>query len=212
MLHQNYCDSHIIDHKYCHHIGIFRSKMALLTIAIFAVALVACVFAKTMPAPFYRVLYVTSPYMTGNDVTIAQSLLKRDPAVDPKLTVDGVYGDNSLKATSSFQTAHGLPGTGVLDSVSAQLLMDLHSEDHYKDSGFTAASMGYLYKFHIPVYQNRSVEAYATLFDKDNNEMLKFKTRAHGHRDDGSAEAWPDYGDIGYTEYGSNGKLILKIN
>jgi hypothetical protein len=163
-----------------------------------------------MPAPFYRALYVTSPYMKGDDVTIAQSLLKRDSAVDQSLEVDGVYGEESSKATASFQAAHSLPNTGVLDCASAQLLMDLHSEDNYKDSGFTAASMGYLYKFHIPVYTNRSIETYATLFDKDNNVMLKFKVRAHGHRDDGSAAPWPDYGDgdIGYTEYGSDGKPI----
>ena len=30
-----------------------------------------------MPAPFYRELYVTTPYMSGNDVLIAQTLLLR---------------------------------------------------------------------------------------------------------------------------------------
>jgi len=166
-----------------------------------------------MPAPFYRVLYVTSPYMKGNDVTIAQTLLKRDAAVDQSLTVDGVFGDQSAKATAAFQSAHKLASTGVLDSASAQLLMDLHSKDGYTDSGFTAASMGYLYKIHIPAYTNRSVETYATLFDKDNNVLLKFKTRQHGHRDDGSSAAWPDYGDgdIGYTEYGSNGNTVTGL-
>jgi len=178
---------------------------------LFVVSLFGLISGSSMPAPFYRVLYVTSPYMTGNDVTIAQSLLKRDAAVDQNLVVDGVYGNDSAKATASFQAAHNLPSTGKLDADSAQLLMDLHSEDGYVDNGFTAASMGYLYKFHIPVYTNRSVESYATLFDKDNNVMLKFKIRAHGHRDDGSAAAWPDYGDgdIGYTEYGSNGMFFL---
>lgn len=180
-----------------------------LFVVIFA-TLLGVLHASDMPAPFYRELYVMNPYMKGDDVTIAQSLLKRDAAVDQNLAVDGVYGEDSAKATASFQAAHSLPNTGVLDSESAQLLMDLHSEDNYKDSGFTAASMGYLYKFHIPVYTNRSIETYATLFDKDNNVMLKFKIRAHGHRDDGSAAAWPDYGDgdIGYTEYGSNGKNL----
>jgi hypothetical protein len=32
-----------------------------------------------------------------------------------------------------------------------------------KDSGFTAASMGYLYKIYIPVYTNRSVESAGVL-------------------------------------------------
>jgi hypothetical protein len=186
---------------------IFHRKMFIWAIAFSAFCLFKELYADSMPAPFYRELFVTSPLMTGNDVFIAQSLLKRDSAVDQSLTTDGVYGDQSAAATSDFQAAHDLPKTGILDSVSAQLLMDLHSEDGYTDSGFTAASMGYLYKFHIPVHTNRSVETYATLFDKDNNVLLKFKTRAHGHRDDGTAAAWPDYGvgDIGYTEYGSNG-------
>lgn len=151
--------------------------------------------------------------MTGSDVTIAQTLLKRDNAVDQSLAVDGVFGSQSEQATAAFQSAHSLSSTGILDSASAQLLMDLHSEDGYTDSGFTAASMGYLYKIHIPVHSNRSVETYSTLFDKDNNVLLKFKVRSHGHRDDGSAQAWPDYGDgdVGYTEYGSNGKYLVLI-
>ena len=183
-------------------------KMMYLQIGIVLLSLVVAVFGDDMPAPFYRELYVTSPMMSGNDVTIAQSLLLRDAAVDQSLVVDGIYGDDSAKATSSFQSAHSLPSTGILDSESAQLLMDLHSADGYTDSGFTAASMGYMYKIHIPVYSNRSIETYATLFDKDNNVMLKFKTRAHGARDDGTEAAWPDYGDgdMGYTEYGSDGK------
>jgi hypothetical protein len=187
------------------------ATMAFGLFVVLIAVIVGVLHASEMPAPFYRVLYVTSPYMKGDDVTIAQSLLKRDSAVDQSLDVDGVFGEESAKATASFQAAHSLPNTGVLDSASAQLLMDLHSEDNYKDSGFTAASMGYLYKFHIPVYTNRSVESYATLYDKDNNVMLKFKIRAHGHRDDGSASAWPDYGDgdIGYTEYGSDGEDYL---
>lgn len=176
-------------------------------LALLLATLLGVIHASEMPAPFYRELYVTNPYMKGNDVTIAQSLLKRDEAVDQSLVVDGVYGEESAKATASFQAAHSLPNTGVLDSASAQLLLDLHSKDNYKDSGFTAASMGYMYKFHFPVYTNRSVETYATLYDKDNAVLLRFKVRAHGHRDDGSAGPWPDYGvgDIGYTEYGSNG-------
>eukprot|EP00600_Ochromonadales_sp_CCMP1393_P005984 CAMPEP_0174968820 /NCGR_PEP_ID=MMETSP0004_2-20121128/8366_1 /TAXON_ID=420556 /ORGANISM="Ochromonas sp., Strain CCMP1393" /LENGTH=266 /DNA_ID=CAMNT_0016218135 /DNA_START=136 /DNA_END=936 /DNA_ORIENTATION=- len=151
--------------------------------------------------------------MTGDDVTIAQSLLLRDDAVDDGLAVDGVYGDNCAKATGDFQTAHGLSATGVLDSASAQLLLDLHSADGYKDSGFTAASMGYLYKFHIPVHSNRSVETYATLFDAENNVLLTFRARTHGHRDDGSNNDWPDYGngDVGLTELASSGNTVTGL-
>ena len=190
---------------------VFQRAM-MLWILTFVCVLFVRINGEAMPAPFYRALYVTSPYMTGNDVIIAQTLLKRDAAVDQSLVVDGVYGEASKKATASFQSAHKLSSTGTLDSASAQMLMDLHSQDGYTDSGFTAASMGYLYKIHIPVHVNRSVETHATLFDKDNNVLLKFTTRQHGHRDDGSAAAWPDYGtgDVGYTEYGSNGKPCLE--
>jgi peptidoglycan hydrolase-like protein with peptidoglycan-binding domain len=180
--------------------------MFLWALSVFSLALWGLAQAG-MPLPFTRELYVTSPVMTGNDVLIAQTLLQRDDAVDKSFVASGKYADDSAKATAAFQTAHNLPSTGILDSVSAQTLLDLHSDDGYTDSGFTAASMGYLYKIHIPVHTNRSVETYSTLFDKDNNVLLKFKTRTHGHRADGTDVPWPDYGngDIGLTQFYSNG-------
>lgn len=161
-----------------------------------------------MPAPFTRELYVTDPIMTGNDVLIAQTLLKREPAVDPAFVASGKYATDSAAATSAFQTANKLPSTGVLDSVSAQTLLDLYSDDEYTDSGFTAASMGYLYKFHIPVHSNRSVETYSTLYDANNKVLLKFKSRTHGHRADDTTQPWPDYGngDVGLNQFTSSGK------
>eukprot|EP01032_Pedospumella_encystans_P008495 gene8495-10079_t len=166
-----------------------------------------------MPLPFTRELYVTSPVMTGNDVLIAQTLLQRDSAVSKSFVASGDYAKDSAAATSAFQEAHNLPSTGTLDSVSAQLLLDLHSDDGYTDSGFTAASMGYLYKFHIPVHTNRGIETYATLFDKDNNVLLKFKARTHGHRADGTDTPWPDYGnnDIGLTQFYSSGNTVTGL-
>lgn len=183
-------------------------KVALIFLVQFLAA-----WAATMPAPFYRELYVSSPKMQGNDVLIAQTLLKRDSAVDQSLVTDGVYGSASQAATSAFQSAHNLKATGTLDSESAQLLMDLHSEDGYKDTGFTAASMGYLYKFHIPVYKNRSVEATATLYDKNNKVLLQFVARTHGHRSDDSTQPWPDFGngDIGLTEFASSGNTVTGL-
>ena len=169
--------------------------------------------ASSMPSPFYRELFVTAPVMTGNDVLIAQTLLKRDSAVDKSFVASGTFENQSAKATSDFQGAHNLASTGILDSVSAQLLLDLHSDDGVTDSGFTAASMGYLYKIHIPVHTNRSVETYSTLFDKDNNVLLKFRTRTHGHRADGTDAPWPDFGngDIGLTQFMTSGKLRANI-
>ena len=183
--------------------------MMLFILLVSALCLIHRIQCETMPAPFYRELFVTDPLMTGIDVSIAQTLLMRDDSVDKNFSACGKYGDQSAKATADFQTAHNLPSTGTLDSVSAQLLLDLHSDDEYSDSGFTAASMGYLYKIHIPVHTNRSVETYSTLYDKDNKVLLKFKTRTHGHRADGTDEPWPDYGngDIGLTQFASGGNV-----
>ena len=116
-----------------------------------------------MPIPFTRQLELTSPLMSGSDVTIAQNLLIRDDAVESTLECDGYFGSLSESATKSFQVAHQLEESGVLDSTTASLLLDLHSNDNYKDSGFTAASMGYLYKLYFPVYYNRSIGEYGCI-------------------------------------------------
>jgi peptidoglycan hydrolase-like protein with peptidoglycan-binding domain len=96
----------------------------------------------------------------------------------------GVFGPASATATAQFQKANGLSadGSGILGVETAQKLLDLHSADGYKDSGFTAASMGYLFKLHVPVHNNRSIETVSTLYDKNNNVLLTFTTRTHGHR------------------------------
>jgi hypothetical protein len=162
-----------------------------------------------MPSPFYRELYVTNPVMTGNDVLIAQTLLKRDAAVDPKFVASGKFSSDSGKATSDFQAANNLPATGILDSASAQALLDLHCVDLFSDCGFTAPSWVYLQKSPIHVNNNRSVETTSTLFDANNKVLLKFKTRTHGHRADGTDEPWPDYGngDEGLNQFTSNGEI-----
>lgn len=166
-----------------------------------------------MPLPFTRELKVTSPIMSGNDVVIAQNLLIRDDAVDNSLECDGSYGSLSAEATAAFQSAYKLAETGILDEETAQLLLDLHSNDNYKDSGFTAASMGYLYKLHIPVHSNRSIETTATLYDDVNNVIMKFTVRTHGHRNDGSAAPWPDFGngDVGLNEFTSSGATVTGL-
>lgn len=174
---------------------------------------VLAVCNSTMPLPFYRELYLTSPFLVGNDVSIAQTLLLRDDGVDKSLVVDGVFGENSKKAVTDFQIYNNLSATGILDSTSANLLLNLHTEDGYKDNGFTAASMGYLYKFNIPVHKNRSIETVATLYDKDNNVLLTFRSRQHGNRDDGSSIGWPDFGDgdIGLNQLASNGNTVTGL-
>jgi peptidoglycan hydrolase-like protein with peptidoglycan-binding domain len=82
----------------------------------------------TMPLPWTRELYLTTPEMTGNDVVIAQNLLLRDTAVKT-FKADGIFGEETEAATIAFQTAHELPSTGRVDESTASLLLELHSAD-----------------------------------------------------------------------------------
>ena len=59
-----------------------------------------------------RVLQVTSPYMSGQDVYAVQHALVAR-GFSPG-TVDGVYGPNTAAAVRAFQTASGLPVTGIV--------------------------------------------------------------------------------------------------
>jgi hypothetical protein len=87
-----------------------------------------------------------------------------------------------VTATSQFQKNVGLKSTGVFDATTAQKLLDVHSADGYKDTGFSAGSLGYKFKLHVPVYTNRSIETVATLYDKNNKVLLSFVSRTHGNR------------------------------
>jgi hypothetical protein len=160
-----------------------------------------------MPAPFTRELYVTDPYMTGTDVFIAKSLLSRVPGVDTTFSITDEFASGSAVATSISQVVNNLPSTGIFDNITAQTLLNLYADDGYSDSGFAAASMGYLYKIYVPVHRNRSVETYSTLYDANNNVMLEFKTRAHGLRAGGVRSPLPDFGngDVGLNQFAING-------
>ncbi len=175
--------------------------------------------SPAMPLPWTMPLCLDNPQMEGNPVIIAQNLLMNDPsstAYYPKsFAVQGTFNAATNQAIQAFQTVHKLTVNGVLDSATAQALLDCCSDDGIKDDGFTAASLGYLYKISIPVPSNRSVEVTATLFDKDNNFIMTFPVRAHGHRDDNGAWPWPDFGstppDFGLNQFTSNGNTVTGI-
>lgn len=59
-----------------------------------------------------RVLQITSPFMSGQDVFAVQHALVAR-GFSPG-TVDGVYGPNTAAAVRAFQTANGLPVTGIV--------------------------------------------------------------------------------------------------
>lgn len=176
--------------------------------------LLPCVLAAPMPLPWTRELLLAHPTMSGRDVTITQQLLLRDDAVS-SLSPSGKFDQATADAVTQFQTAHALSGVspGVLDALSAAQLLALHGADGVVDSGFTAKSLGYLYKIHVPVYRNRSIETNSTLFDADGKAMLTFPTRTHGFRDDGTHAAWPDFGngDVGLNEFSSDGATVTGI-
>lgn len=63
-----------------------------------------------------RLLCLTYPYMTGQDVTEWQAQLYRLGAAN--LVVDGQFGPLSENATKAFQAAHGLVQDGVVGILS----------------------------------------------------------------------------------------------
>ena len=81
-----------------------------------------------MPQPFTRELAVTDPYMSGNDVIIAQNLMLRDDAVS-SFEANGIYDETTEKATIQFQAAHDLEDSGIFDEATANLVLSLHSAD-----------------------------------------------------------------------------------
>jgi hypothetical protein len=174
-------------------------------------------YTVAYPLPFYRdLVYDLNDLMKGDDVLIAQTLMYRDPIVAttyPLFIPDSIYSQDSMSCTLVFQEIHNLPSTGIVDSDTAQKILDLYSNDGITDSGFTAASLGYMYKVNIKVYSNRSIETVGTLFDANNNVLLQFPTRTHGKRDDDVSYPWPDFGngDIGLNQFTSSGATITGI-
>lgn len=181
----------------------------LLPSTFLVVGLLATLCVADMPLPWTRELKLVDPVMSGNDVLIAQNLLLRESAVE-SFPVTGNFDEATETATTQFQQAQGLKETGILDEDSANTLLTLYSNDNVKDTGFTAASMGYKYKISMSVYTNRSIETSATLYDAYNSILLTFPVRTHGHRNDGSQASWPDMGngDVGLNQFTSNGATV----
>jgi len=128
--------------------------------------------------PFSRLLSLQQPQLHGNDVTIAQSLLKRSPFVSSALSVTGYYDSPTADAVSAFQRGNLLSATGNIDVDTSNLLLQLHSYDGYKDNG--TIPVGFFYKVHIKVSQNRSEETNAYLYNNKLELLLTFRVRLHG--------------------------------
>ena len=53
---------------------------------------------QQLPLPFKRILQITTPPMTGNDVIILQHLINRFEYLKEKIQVTGTYDSNTRKA------------------------------------------------------------------------------------------------------------------
>eukprot|EP01100_Stratorugosa_tubuloviscum_P007159 TRINITY_DN29_c2_g6_i1.p1 TRINITY_DN29_c2_g6~~TRINITY_DN29_c2_g6_i1.p1 ORF type:complete len:303 (-),score=141.79 TRINITY_DN29_c2_g6_i1:54-962(-) len=159
-----------------------------------------------MPPPFTRQLYLTNPNLSGKDCVVLQNLIVRSSFIK-NLKLSGIYDQPTANAVTSFQIGNNLPLTnGTFDSYTANALLELHSCDKVYDYGMKASSLGYKYKFVVPVYKNRSIETTGVLYDADNNEILKFTARAHGHDTTSDSSVWPSYSTTdGLNEFTSNG-------
>lgn len=157
----------------------------------------ACVAGDFAVPPFFRALQLTSPPTNGTDVFILQNLLRRVAPKFKDLPTDSSFGSATAKALLELQLRSHLPGTGVLDAVSARAVLEQLSEDGYVDDGRTAGEQGYLYKVFIPVYRNRSIETEGSLFNAAGQHVLNFTARTHGIVFGGN-NTWPSFNSSGF--------------
>jgi hypothetical protein len=119
----------------------------------------------------------------GKDVTLLSFLLARAPecSQSPVPLID-TFSAALRSCVVAVQLALGQTSpSGVADSVVLQRAEQLMDFDGYVDDG--AVPEGFLYKVHIPVYRNRSLETEARLFAPNGTLLLNFTVRTHGQND-----------------------------
>jgi len=141
-------------------------------------ALLAVTNAQEMPCPFTRVLQLEQPPLNGSDVFILQNLLRRAVPATP---ITSFYDAKTQAAVHQFQATNKLQATGVFDEPTATLLLERYMDDGYKDDG--TIPHGVMYKMHIPVYRNRSIETNGTLYAGNGTVLRQFRTRTQGQSD-----------------------------
>jgi hypothetical protein len=145
--------------------------------------------------PFSRPLAVTTPPTAGLDVYILQNLLRHNGGASG-VNVSSTYDAATAAAVAAAQTAAGLPPTGAVDAATAAAILSAMSDDGYVDDGAPPAASGHLYKVHIRVPANRSVEVPATLAGPDGAALLSFVVRTHG-ADQYPPGPWPTWNSSG---------------
>merc|ERR1712070_794145 len=162
-------------------------------------------------------------FQVGNDLLAQdkkQDLLDREQKKWKKeMKIDEMEKEKEMKRGIETKMEKAMIGKvaesdiGSIDSITASKLLELHSLDHYVNSGKPAKAYNYLYgnytykyKIDIEVYSNRSIESLATLFDAENNQLYQFSVRLHGYRDDDVTYDRPDWSyDYGLNEFTTNG-------
>ena len=154
---------------------------ALLVLAVAATAVpVPQLGENGFTPPFNRLLRVTSPPMSGNDVVIAQNLLTR---FNDALNVSTVYDAATADVVRALQTAGGLAVDGELGVETSTLLLNRYLADGYVDATTFPLPHGFKYIAVVPVHANRSIETTATLYAANGTVLHTFTTRTHGQDD-----------------------------
>jgi len=150
-------------------------------ILFFCTLCLATAFAA-FPAPFARILRLASPPLKGHDVIIMQNLIARSKFV-ATYPFTGIFDERTETALKQFQAGEmsSVAVPGVFDDVTANLVMTRYLADGYKEDGKILP--GYLYKVHVPVHRNRSIETTATLYDRNMTVLRRYTVRARGQSD-----------------------------
>ncbi|KAN0050108.1 hypothetical protein ACTA71_003211 [Dictyostelium dimigraforme] len=173
---------------------------AIVSLILFVLYAINVVLSQTYPCPFYRSLSLTNPPMNGDDIYILQNLLTRTVGLE-NLALTSNFDQDTQMALAKFQSINNAGSTsGSLDINTANLILELNSEDGYKDNG--QIPPGFLYKVHVPVYKNRSIETTATLYDANMNILLQFPVRTHGQNDNETGLAENEFCEDGSTPTG----------
>lgn len=106
----------------------------------------------------------------------------------------------------AFQAAAGVQVDGEVGPVTAAAVLSQLSADGYKDDGKPPSATGHLYKLHVPVHTNRSIETTATLYGANGTALFSFTVRAHGHNYAGDPAVWPNFNEsIGLNSFSPDG-------
>jgi hypothetical protein len=121
--------------------------------------------------------------LQGKDVMLLSFLLARaSECSHAPVPLSDTFSAALRACVVSVQVALGQTSpSGIADSAVLQRAEQLMDHDGYVDDG--TIPEGFLYKVHIPVYANRSIETEARLLAPNGTVLLNFTVRTHGQND-----------------------------